>query len=249
MPNVRAFRNLLVVWTSWIATIATHAADFDQANQLYEQGKFGEAKAIYERLVTEGTWSANLFYNLGNADFRLGAPGVAALNYERALALVPNHPEAAMNLKLLHDQTGARLPVSTWRDRLFPRSGINLYGPGAAIGFWLVLFSLVAIWTRRRTGSGSLSWLLFLFGTVLVAYGGAGIWQRAPDAAIAIVTARQAEARLAPADRAGRAETLPAGSRVRVVSERGEWVYCVLPGGGFGWLPSPAIERIRLGRT
>jgi hypothetical protein len=55
------------------------------------------------------------------------------------------------------------------------------------------------------------------------------------------------EARLQPADSAGLAEALPAGSRVQILRERGEWLYCMLPGQKPGWIPRPAVERVRLG--
>ena len=66
---------------------------------------------------------------------------------------------------------------------------------------------------------------------------------------VAIVTAKETAARLAPADRASVAEPLPAGSRVRVLSERGDWIYCALPGGGRGWIPETQIERVRLAKS
>ena len=43
---------------------------------------------------TRATRNAALFYNLGNASFRAGDFGRAILNYERALLLKPQHPEA-----------------------------------------------------------------------------------------------------------------------------------------------------------
>lgn len=69
-------RALSVLLFLWIVSIpAVHAGDFEDANQLYDQGKFAEAKQAYERLVGRGEWSANLFYNLGNAAYRISAPG------------------------------------------------------------------------------------------------------------------------------------------------------------------------------
>src|SRR6266511_4693608 len=62
-------------------------SDFTKANQEYAQGHFKEAISGYEALVRSGQWSANLFYDLGNAYFRTGDFGRAILNYERALAL------------------------------------------------------------------------------------------------------------------------------------------------------------------
>jgi hypothetical protein len=42
-------------------------AQFAKANQDFAQGNFKEAIAGYESLVKSREWSANLFYNLGNA--------------------------------------------------------------------------------------------------------------------------------------------------------------------------------------
>jgi hypothetical protein len=53
-------------------------------------------------------------------------------------------------------------------------------------------------------------------------------------------------ARFAPADRAEVAQALPEGSQVRVLSERGAWIYCTLPGKELGWLPAQSLERVRI---
>ncbi len=246
MRSIKILRTFLFVL--FAAVLTAFGGEFDTANQLYDQGKFAEAKQLYEQLVAEGQWSANLFYNLANTDFRLGAPGVAALNYERTLALDPQHPEAAMNLGLLRDQTGARVPPATWRDHLFASIPSDVFDVVGATAAWVAIFCLTALAVRRSAASPNVG-LLFVLALLVAAFCGVGIWHRAGEASLAIVTAKQTEARLAPADRAGRAETLPAGSRVRAISERGEWIYCALPGGGLGWLPVGAIEKVRLKRS
>ncbi|MCX6966873.1 MAG: tetratricopeptide repeat protein, partial [Verrucomicrobia bacterium] len=86
---------LLALLTLFCAkSVAAPPPDFDAANRLFDKGDFQGARAKYETLVQAGTWSAHLFYNLGNAAFRLGDRPAAFLAYERALALEPNHPEA-----------------------------------------------------------------------------------------------------------------------------------------------------------
>ncbi len=99
-------RKLLVdlccaVICTFVAASAFGQTDFGKANQEYAQGHFKEAIAGYETLVRSGPLSANLFYDLGNAYFRTGDFGRAILNYKRALALEPHHPEAAANFVLL----------------------------------------------------------------------------------------------------------------------------------------------------
>ena len=103
----RADLKTAAFWLCALALLCGRAlaggGDFEGANQAYDQGKFSEAKAGYEKLAEAGEWSANLFYNLGNADYRLGATGRAMLDYERALALYPAHPEARANLAVLRN--------------------------------------------------------------------------------------------------------------------------------------------------
>jgi tetratricopeptide (TPR) repeat protein len=223
---------------------AALASDFDAANQLYDQGKFAEAKQHYEKLVESGEGSANVFYDLGNTDYRLGSTGRAILNYERALALNPRHPEAHANLHLLRQQAGARLRSVSRIERVVAMQPGGFWTVSAAVAGWVMLFGFAFIWTSRREEKSGL-WLLALAGALVFAGSLTALWIGARDQALAIITARQTEARLAPAESAGVAEALPAGSRVRVLSERGEWVYCELPGAGRGWIPQKAVERVR----
>src|SRR6266540_3346257 len=82
-------RVIIVVCCAFFVSpvFAQSDAEFAKANQDYAQNNFKEAISGYETLVRSGQWSANAFYNLGNAYFREGDFGRAILNYERALAL------------------------------------------------------------------------------------------------------------------------------------------------------------------
>src|SRR5947207_1983680 len=82
------------------SAFAQSDAQFAKANQEYAAGHFKEAIDGYEALTHAGPYSANLFYNLGNAYFRTGNFGRAILNYERALALDRHHPESEANLRV-----------------------------------------------------------------------------------------------------------------------------------------------------
>jgi tetratricopeptide (TPR) repeat protein len=237
-------RRGLCVLALAIFTVVVHAGDFQTANQLYDQGKFSEAKQHYEQLAQAGEPGANVFYNLGNTNYRLGAPGPAMLAYERALALDPAHPEARANLDLLRRQNGARLWQASWLDRVFPGRKTDIYVAVATVAAWMAVFcfALIVI-TSRREKAGL--WLGAIAGLIVAAYAGAGVWHLEQNRALALVIAKETEARLAPAESAGPAATLPAGSQVRVLSERGDWIYCELPGSGRGWLSAKTLERVR----
>ena len=146
-------------------------AGFAKANQDYAAGHFKEAIDEYENLVRSGQWSANLFYDLGNAYFRAGDFGRAILNYERALALEPRHPETQANLQIARDEARAlELPQSRL-ERYLEFATARQYAIAAAIAFWLAAVCLVQlIFSRRRpTGLISLSALLLVTFALLVA--------------------------------------------------------------------------------
>ncbi|HEV7404646.1 MAG TPA: hypothetical protein VGO11_17020 [Chthoniobacteraceae bacterium] len=215
---------------------------FKEAADLYEAQDYEAARAKYEKLLADGVLSANIFYDLGNTEYRLQRPGYAALAYERALLLEPRHPEAAANLALLRTQAGAKsLPPSPVEPLLLPLSA-PIYISVGALAFWGALLSGAALLLWRSTPR--ILVLVCVGCALFAAYAGSALWSVARHQATAVVVVSEAVARLDAADRAGIAETLPAGSDVRVLSEHGDWIYCELPGGGRGWLPRRSIEPV-----
>ena len=217
------------------------ADDFAKANEAYAAGKYADARRGYEVALAHGS-HANIWFNQGNASFRLNEPGRAALAYERALLAQPTHPEAAANLKFVRNKTGSRVPEPSWKEKAWryaaqPTASWIAIGV-AWLGFLIVGVSLLRRRTRLTLATGILFILLGATGIVLLQM------SRAEFAKWAIVVADRADARTEPADRSALAESLPAGSRVQVLSEQGNWTYCVLPGGGRGWVPARHVEKI-----
>jgi tetratricopeptide (TPR) repeat protein len=234
-----------IVWCAALALVCSAAAgEFEDANRLYDEGQFAEAKQNYEQLVARGEWTPNVFYNLGNTDYRLGANGPAMLDYERALALDPAHPEARRNLELLRERAGSRVVPRRWFDRLFPSWTANAFALVCTVAGWTAVFcfALLFVGRTRRPARG---WLGAL-AICIALYSGAGVWHADQKRSLAIITVKEAVARLAPAVQSDIAGTLPAGSQVRVLTERGDWVYCDLPGEGLGWLPAEVLERVQI---
>src|SRR5438132_11773141 len=96
----------IAIFCSAVSTVSSFAqakGDFTKANQEYAQGNFAEAISGYEALVRAGQWSANLFYDLGNAYFRVGDLAHAVVNYAPALALERHHPEAISNCQIARE--------------------------------------------------------------------------------------------------------------------------------------------------
>jgi tetratricopeptide (TPR) repeat protein len=215
--------------------------DFTKANEAYAAGQFEEARLGYERVLKGGA-HANTYFNQGNAFFRLKDLGHAALAYERALLARPSHPEAAANLKFVRDKSGARVGDEAWKEkawRYMPQPAITW--TAIAIAWMGVLGTGVAVARKKSRWLVAGSVLIFLLGAggaVALHYG------KAELAKMAIVTAERCDARTEPADRAAVAESLPAGSRVQIISTQGDWTYCMLPSGARGWLVTKNVEPL-----
>ncbi len=236
-------RLVLVLFLMAGSAMAREADPFLKGNEAYAAGDFAAAKREYSAAAAARP-DENAWFNLGNACFRLGDLGHAALAYERALVLSPNHAEATENLRFLRQKSGARADERPWLER-----GLGFLPPPFAT--WLAVLVAwggfawggAALW--RRTGAGGVvgGALLVLLGA---AYGGGLAWWRSVQAREAIVVVEKAEIKSEPATEAVAqgAGTLNAGTRVRIVSSVGAWIYCELPADAHGWLPAKALERV-----
>jgi tetratricopeptide (TPR) repeat protein len=244
-PFLRTLFYLFVVSPGAIAATsdgANGSADdtFTKANAAFAAGDFKNAIKEYQAVAQSGEWSANLFYDLGNAYFRYSDFGRAILNYERALQLDRNHPEADANLRIARDQTHALELARSPLEKYLNFANAKLFTILAAILFWGTIVLLIL---RRR----KLLWMtvgfLLTAGCGLAAY---KLENGTRGQAIAVVVAENAEARVATADSAKSVLALPPGSEVVILQERGDWSYAALPNDQRGWISTKAVEKVRL---
>jgi tetratricopeptide (TPR) repeat protein len=222
-------------------------AEFAKANQDYAQKNFKEAISGFETLVRSGQWSANVFYNLGNAYFRAGDFGRAILNYERALTLERHHPEASANLQIARDEARALEMQQSWPERYLQIASVNQYVITAAVAFWVGLFCVVGLIFARRRSAAIIALLTFSFLVFVIAiFAIYELDHGSKGRSLAIVTGKDVQARLATADTANSVLALPPGSEVKILSTRGDWVYAALPNNLRGWIPAKSAEQVQL---
>jgi tetratricopeptide (TPR) repeat protein len=246
-------KTLALLFALLLGTTATHPlfaqgdAEFARANQAFAQGHFKQAISGYEALVQKRDWSANLFYDLGNAYFRTRDFGRAILNYERALALDPHHPEATANVQIARDEARSLEMQSSRLERYLHFATANQLSIVAAVTFWIAIFLLTALPFRRRRSAAIMTLLI----AMLLVFAGAlfATWQLergSEGRALAVVTDNNVQARLATADTANAILALPPGSEVNILSTRGDWTYAALPNNLRGWIPTKSVEAVRL---
>ena len=218
---------------------AADASNFAAANGRYAAGDYAGAAKAYEQDVRSGRYGANLFYNLGDAYYRLGDKGRAILNYRRSLLLDPSQAEAAANLAFVKGGRSVRdTPGFAWVWQVAPTL--------AAVCGWLGLAGLLlALANRHRQAVGiglataGLSVCGLTTGLIWYFNGSTG------TATAAIVVAEATPALYSPADNSKVITTLPAGGEVHILSEQGAWIYALLGEGTTrAWLSADKVERL-----
>ncbi len=139
---------------------AATASELDQSgSQAYSGGQFSEAskhfaQAIqgleYDASAAGKTSLARLYYHLGNAQYRLGAEGPAALSYARALQENPKLKEAKANLDFIQRKQGAILASSRGKDTLFTFLTVPELRVASIISTALLLLCLSLIAARAH---------------------------------------------------------------------------------------------------
>jgi len=229
-------------------------AEVDQANRQYGGGQFTAAYDGYRRALEAGGYNPDLFYNLGNASFRLGRYGEAVLCYERALWLDPGHADAAFNLehtrRLLVDKIEPPAPSllgSAW--------AWCVARVGASAAGWVMLglfgsLCLAALATvrlrlgpaRRRVFAllGLLLSLNLLWGAIF-----AGLVWRRESGRDGVVLAKTLDVRSGPSAGNPVLFTVHEGLQVAVVSQVQGWDQVLLPNGWNGWVPASHLGLVQ----
>lgn len=227
----------LVMVIAGVLGSAGHAEEFDRANLLFQQADYARAAEGYERLIAEGVAHPAVFYNLGNAYYRLGRLGPAIANYERALCLEPGFDPARQNLAQCLSETEQKLArpgPASWKKNFFfwhyelpPRT---IYR--CAFISWLSLWGVLALRTwrplpRLRIAAGVLAAVSIAFGV--------SAWHKAHPPRLAVVIAPETPARYGAGERETVRFNLYEGDRVIMDQQRGEWVRVIVADGDRGW--------------
>ncbi len=226
---------------------------WDEANAAYQAGDYASAAALYDSLENRGMVSAKLYFNKGNALFKMGKLGPAILYYAKAQRLSPADEDIRHNLEVASAHTRNRIePVP---ELFLKRWGRGL-GTILSVDGWAVL-SLVML------GLGLAGGLLFLlpfsrgvrrggfYGGVgaLVCFAVAFFYAQSGYGEVSrptqgVVVRSQAAVKSSPDGGGTDLFVLYEGDFVRVRDRLGEWSEVTVADGNRGWVRSDVFELV-----
>ncbi len=119
-----------------------------KGNEYFLSGDYQKSIEVYEKLIADGFKGASLYFNLGNAYYRVGKIGLSILYYEKAKQFSPNDEDINHNLNFVRLQTKdkiEKLPaffLFDWWEVLLSYLHINQL---TVFSYLFFLISLIAI--------------------------------------------------------------------------------------------------------
>lgn len=226
---------------------------FDKANAMYQEEQYEAAEALYDSIVASGQISAELYYNLGNAQYKNGKIAPCILSYERALQLQPKDADIQYNLELVQQHVVDELDevdvfflkkmMHNWRRA----QSSDFWATASLIAFVIVLITFIIYFLSHRSSFKKISFYVGFVALVLCL----GMWQFArqnkediTSHKAAIVLAPTVTVNSSPNESGTKIFVLHEGTKVAITDRLNEWVEIRLSDGHKGWVKANTIEAI-----
>ena len=239
---------------------------FTQAKEMFHQANTTavtdpkKAKELYlksvirfEKIIKEGgVQNGELYYNIGNAYFRMKDLGRAILNYRRAYQFLVNDPNLRQNLsyarKLRKDTVEEAQKTKVFKTLFFWH-----YDLSTSIRILLFSVSFVLAWgtaaVRIYFRKPFFRWVGFVFAAVSLLLASSLIVEgytlrtRRPGVVIdEQITARKGNSETYEPSFT---EPLHAGLEFNLVEDRGNWYFIELPDSRRCWVPKESVALVR----
>lgn len=227
----RVSHGLLSALLLGLAAAGGAGAQAPSAESLYESGALAAARASFAARADAQPLVAAHWYNLGAADYRLGAAVQASAEWHRALRLAPRNGSIRQALQL----TPPPDPVSASRLWTAPFTPPEL--ALAALLLWLGAWMGYVV---RPTHTSTWLWL----GGAAVLLGAATLWLDHRYARPVDLVLQAVPLRVSPHGRGSAVAALDEGQALlRLDSQRG-WNLVRDPSGRLGWVPAGAVAPV-----
>ena len=227
---------------------------FDEGNALYNQGNYTEAIEKYTSIINNGFESAELYYNLGNAYYKINDIANSIFYFEKSLFLDPNNNETKNNLSFSQNMTIDRIetvPVNQVSKFISKFTNVFDYNTWLLISiifeflslivFSLYLFNKNSDTKKRFFSIGSIFLFFFIIFLILGINSKSEYEKNNP----AILFENRISFKSEPNERSEDLFLLNEGTKVNVLEKLNEWSLVELSNGSKGWILSSTFQTIK----
>lgn len=236
-----------------VSGIAQNDALFEKGNKLYNQGNYLEAIEAYKEILETKNHSAELYFNLGNAYYKLNGVAPSIYYYEKALQLDPNDKDILNNLAFAKNMTIDAIDTvpEAWTTKLINTIANYMTFDGwakTAVAFIVCFVLLFIVYDfayasvkKRMAFIGSMASLCFVIVSLVLAFHKFNLEKNDRPA---IVFAQESKVKSEPNSRSEEAFLLHEGTKVQVLDTINNWKKIKLADGKTGWIPNADIKAL-----
>jgi tetratricopeptide (TPR) repeat protein len=248
-------RPLFVILSLLIAGLSFAQNDplFERGKEHYKNENYSEAITSWMKILDKGEHSANLYFNLGNANYKLNNIGPSIYYYEKALQLDPLDSDIKTNLAFAenariddikplpktifskwHAAVSGILSISGWAITTVVCSTLFVL-------FFLGYYFSASERKKRLLFASALLSMVFLLATLAMAF---QVYGESLNDKPAIIFAESIEVKSEPKMGSENAFVLHEGTKVQLIGEDDNWVRVRLADGKDGWLPKSDLKQL-----
>lgn len=244
---------LMVCLILWMTPMGIMGWTKETADMTYKKGDYQEAIHAYRELIKR-TPNATLYYNLGNAYYRMNNLPQAILAYERALKLDPSDDDILFNLNFVKSKTIDKIvPIDRfflvdWYWNLVTSMSIDAWGTLSVV---LLVVFFGALMTRLFNGSERIRSLSHtvcytcLVGCVMSVVAAYSYRAKMSDENGAIVITPSIRLLKTPTNDAAQTGVVHEGTKVFITDrDLKGWLGVRLEDGREGWISEQQVELI-----
>lgn len=230
------------------------AQNFEQGNALYKKADYKGAAAQYEGILKQGKQSAEVYFNLGNAYYKMDSVAPAIYNYEKALLLNPGYKDAEVNLSFARKMTIDDIkstPRVGFSKMLYNATGNYHYNTWAWVAVSFSVFFLLLFIGYYLAGTTLIKRIFFvgmfaaLFGLVVSIASAVYVKSQKALENYAIIYPEVVTLKTEPREAAQDAFILHSGTKVNVLETVDGWKKVKLADDNIGWIPKQDIKEIK----
>jgi tetratricopeptide (TPR) repeat protein len=222
-------------------------------NNAYDSANYKEAIEHYSIVVDSGYASSQLYYNIGNAYFKLNDMPSAILFYEKAKKLSPKDDDILFNLSIANSRIVDRIDaipelfyVKWWNSftQLFsPRTWLSI---SIALFFFIFLFAIIFIISRnisirRITLWAGLAVVVLTIISFSISYQTYYQFTNKEEAIIFIPTLT---VKSSPNPNSVDLFVIHEGTKVSISDAVEGWSEIKIANGSVGWVPTGSFKKI-----
>jgi tetratricopeptide (TPR) repeat protein len=239
---------LFILFTS-ILNAQDLESRFNSANQAYADEDYQQAIELYSGILEEGVESGEVFFNLGNAYYKINDLGRAILYYEKAKKYIEGDPALEQNLKLAQlrivdkIEPIPKLFIIDWWDQLIHIFSLDIW-LWLCLGIFFILTLLIAgllLYSRRviykLIWATSFLFILILIITLSVVY-------EFETTKFGVILDEKVSVVSEPDIDGTEIFILHEGTKVKINRNLDSWLEVSIPDGKIGWLKQTSLEVI-----